>query len=219
LVDDPPKIAGRYTENGNTINLNNFICKTICSENFVLGFFTALILLIVQIFLITKGITRIIEVVARFCLDGMNSTLFDIDSRLSKNEITSDEAEKEKKQLMKYVDFHSQLDGCSKFLKGTFKAICFILIVNLAGGLSIEMLKLGKSFAEAIEPVMNYTAANMIVFLLPLVIISFGMCISAEKKEKIKIVRDYPAMEGNPEIVAGLKKMQEELQNKTTEDE
>lgn len=70
-----------------------------------------------------------------------------------------------------------------KFLKGSTKVNIVIILVNIFGGFAMEKLKLGTSFHEGLEAAVRITAGNMVVFLLPLLIVSLALCLFAGKEK------------------------------------
>lgn len=102
--------------------------------DFVVGFVSFLILMIVQFIVITNGAGRVSEVVARFTLDAMPGKQMAIDADLASGIIDEDEAKKRRKGVKQEADFYGAMDGASKFVKGDAIAAILIIIVNIIGG-------------------------------------------------------------------------------------
>lgn len=162
-------------ENGNQIPIVCFFANMLGENNFIVGFVISLILMVIHVMILTKGTSRVIEVTARFSLDSINQKFFDIDNNLAENQISEDEAEKQKKAVQNECEYYSRLDGTSKFLKGSTKATVSIILVNLLGGFAVESQILGAPFHECIEVVMRITTGNIVVFLLPALVVSFSL--------------------------------------------
>lgn len=102
--------------------------------NFVVGFISFIILMIVQFVVITQGSTRVSEVVARFTLDAMPGKQMAIDADLASGLIDEDQARKRRKDVKGEADFYGAMDGASKFVKGDAIASLLIIVVNIIGG-------------------------------------------------------------------------------------
>src|SRR5690606_25186123 len=86
--------------------------------NFVVGFISFIILMIVQFVVITQGSTRVSEVVARFTLDAMPGKQMAIDADLASGLIDENQARERRKAVKGEADFYGAMDGASKFVKG-----------------------------------------------------------------------------------------------------
>lgn len=170
-------------ESGDQVSVVCFFADMLGGKSIPTGFIIAIILLIVHVIIITKGTARVVEVAARFSLDSINQKFFDNDEKLAGNQISEEEAEKQKEVVQNEVEWYSRLDGAAKFLNGSLKATIVIILVNLLGGFFVEKLKLGTPFLEGLEAVVRITTGNIVVFLLPSLIVSFalGIIVSRDK--------------------------------------
>ncbi len=109
--------------------------------NFVVGFVTFIILMIVQFVVITNGSTRVSEVVARFTLDAMPGKQMAIDSDLAAGLIDEEQARDRRKAVKQEADFYGAMDGASKFVKGDAIASILIIIVNIIGGFAMGFMR------------------------------------------------------------------------------
>ncbi len=161
-----------------------FFAGVLGGNDAAVGFVIAVILLVVQIIVVTKGSSRVTEVAARFALDNMNQKLFDVDNNLSEAKLTEEEAEKQKEAICNEVDYYASLEGSSKFLNGVTKATVFVILVNLLGGFLLLWGKLGTPVVDSLMSVARITTGNMVVFLLPVLVVSFALGISATRDKK-----------------------------------
>lgn len=161
--------------NGSQILVVEYFANVICGNNYIIGFIVALILMVVQILVIYKGVGRIAEVAARFSLDTMNQKFFEIDKNLGEKKISEDEAEKQRKDIQNEIEFYSGMEVAAKFLNGTTKASIIICLVNLIGGLLMEMVMTGETFSDSLGTVTRISSGNIIIFFLPLLIVSFAL--------------------------------------------
>ena len=104
----------------------------------------------------------------------MNQKFFDIDNKLNQGIIDKKEEEILKENMRKEVDYYSNMDGASKFLSGVSKANVFFILLNLAGGILIHIVKLKTSIGIAIENSMFITVGNALLFTLPVMVVSFA---------------------------------------------
>lgn len=117
--------------------------------DFVVGFVSFVILMIVQFIVITNGAGRVSEVVARFTLDAMPGKQMAIDADLAAGMIDEVEAKRRRKGVKQEADFYGAMDGASKFVKGDAIAGILIIIVNIIGGFAVGFMR-GESDAMTI---------------------------------------------------------------------
>jgi flagellar biosynthesis protein FlhA len=109
--------------------------------DFVVGFVSFLILVIVQFIVITNGAGRVSEVVARFTLDAMPGKQMAIDADLAAGLIDEEVARDRRKQVKQEADFYGAMDGASKFVKGDAIASILIIVVNIIGGFIMGFMR------------------------------------------------------------------------------
>ncbi|ARU41034.1 flagellar biosynthesis protein FlhA [Armatimonadetes bacterium Uphvl-Ar1] len=147
--------------------------------NFVVGFISFIILMIVQFVVITQGSTRVSEVVARFTLDAMPGKQMAIDADLASGLIDEDQARKRRKEVKGEADFYGAMDGASKFVKGDAIASLLIIIVNIIGGFILgftrgegdvttilatyAMLSVGEGMVSQIPALLISSSAGLLV--------------------------------------------------------
>ena len=153
-------------------------------KNYSIGGIITVIFLTLQVLIISKGGCRVSEVNARFILTSMNQKFFDIDNKLNQGIIDKKEEEILKENVRKEIDYYSSMDGASKFLSGISKVNVFFTLVNLAGGILIQVVKLKTSIGIAIENSMFITVGNTVLFTLPVMVVSFaaGLNITGDLK-------------------------------------
>lgn len=167
-----------------SVPLAGIISGTIGGKNYIIGGIITVILLTAQILIISKGGCRVSEVNARFILTSMSQKFFDIDNKLNQGIIDKKEEEILKGNVKKEVDYYSNMDGASKFLSGVSKANVFFILVNLAGGILIQVFKLKTSIGMALENTMFITVGNVVLFTLPVIVVSLaaGLSITGDFK-------------------------------------
>ncbi|MEQ1934521.1 MAG: flagellar biosynthesis protein FlhA, partial [Fimbriimonadaceae bacterium] len=140
--------------------------------DFVVGFVSFLILVIVQFVVITTGAGRVSEVVARFTLDAMPGKQMAIDADLAAGMIDDDEAKARRKGVKQEADFYGAMDGASKFVKGDAIAAILIIVVNIIGGFVAGFM---RGEADAITILKTYSLLSVgegLVSQLPALLIS-----------------------------------------------
>jgi len=140
--------------------------------NFVVGFVTFLILMIVQFVVITNGATRVSEVVARFTLDAMPGKQMAIDADLAAGLIDDKEAKRRRKAIKKEADFYGAMDGASKFVKGDAIAAILIVAVNLIGGIAVGLIGGQGDLATVASKYAVLTVGEGLVSQIPALLIS-----------------------------------------------
>lgn len=156
----------------------------------VIGFVIFIIIIVVQVLVVTKGAGRVSEVAARFSLDSMNQKFFDVDNRFNSGAITEEEALAEKDAIRKEIDFYSAMDGSSKFVSGNVKAGIFITVINLLGGIVINMLP-GRTgavsgFGNILSMYASLTIGDGLLSQLPSLMTSFatGLLVTGSKSDE-----------------------------------
>ncbi len=172
-------------QNDNQLPLVSFLVHYWCHDSFIVGIIFISLILGVTFFLAIKSVRRISEVSARFALDTMNQKMFNIDNKYSNHEITEEEAETMKKNLHCEMDFFASMDGAARFFAGNTKAMLLMTLIDIAGGTAINYFMQGKKLFDAISPVILYTAAKVLLYCVPLIIVSIacGICIINKKEE------------------------------------
>ena len=161
ILDNTRSVLYKYIE---VLNFNSGI-------NIVL----AVVLLTGTYILVKRSVGRVVETAARFSLDTMPQRMFDVDNRLSKGEITSDEANEKKDKIRKDIDFCSNIDGSTKFIAGLAKALIFMYIVSIIGGCLVNVLYNNMTVWQATRPVSFISLWNVILGVVPIIMESIAV--------------------------------------------
>ena len=151
---------------------STFVIGSSGTDGLVIGFVIFIILIAVQVFVITKGSTRVAEVAARFTLDAMPTKNMAIEAEYNAGAITEDEARQRKKDIQKEADFYGAMDGASKFVSGNVKIGIFITIINLVAGLIFGMIFRSEPFSVAIQTYASLTIGDGLLSQLPSLFVS-----------------------------------------------
>jgi type III secretion protein V len=144
----------------------------VVAGNLIVGIVVFLIITLVQFIVITKGSERVAEVSARFSLDAMPGKQMSIDSDLRAGVITLDQARRRRADLEKESQLYGSMDGAMKFVKGDAIAGLCIIVVNILGGISIGVLQMDMSAAEALQLYTILTVGDGLVSQIPALFIA-----------------------------------------------
>ena len=159
-------------QNDNQLPLVSFLAHYWCHDSFIVGIIFISLILGVTFFLAIKRVRRISKVSAKFALDSMNHKMFDIVNKYHNHEITEQEAESMKRNIRNEVDFFASMDDAARFFAGNTKAMLFMTLIDIAGGTAIGYFMQGKSLLEAIKPAILFTTGTVVLYCVPLIIIS-----------------------------------------------
>lgn len=149
-----------------------FVVGSSGTEGLVTGFIVFIIIIAVQVFVITKGATRIAEVQARFTLDFISTKQMSIENEYSSGAISFEEAQAKKLQVQKDADFYGAMDGASKFVSGNVKVGIFITVVNMLAGLLIGHFIRNEPMSEAVGTYIRFTIGDGLLSQIPSLLIS-----------------------------------------------
>jgi type III secretion protein V len=144
----------------------------VVAGNLIVGIVVFLIITLVQFIVITKGSERVAEVSARFSLDAMPGKQMSIDSDLRAGVISLDQARRRRSDLEKESQLYGAMDGAMKFVKGDAIAGLCIIMVNILGGVSIGVLQMDMSVAEALQLYTILTVGDGLVSQIPALFIA-----------------------------------------------
>ena len=96
-------------------------------------------MIVYVVLLIVKSFVGISEANTGFSLDTMNTKFFDIDNKLTANEITENEAAKLKNQVGTEADFYSEQKECFAVLFKCMEAFVVLTCIHLASGIGMDI--------------------------------------------------------------------------------
>lgn len=167
------------------ITIIRIIGDFICRENAVCGFFTTLLMCGAILFFCKLCITDITEIKARITLDGMNHHFWTIEQKLNKNEISEDEASRQRRFIQTQIDYYSGIDGAAKYLMNTIKAFVGMFIIVFAGGFAVGYIAFKMSWQEALNQYVMLSSGYLVVFVIPLFLVC--LCFRSEKFEGFEL--------------------------------
>jgi flagellar biosynthesis protein FlhA len=140
----------------------------------LVGLVVFLILIVIQFVVITNGAGRVAEVAARFTLDAMPGKQMAVDSELSSQLITPDQARIRRREIADEADFYGAMDGASKFVRGDAIAAIVITAVNLLGGLAVGLLQHHDTFSQAGDTYSLLSVGDGLVSQIPALLMSLS---------------------------------------------
>jgi flagellar biosynthesis protein FlhA len=163
------KLILGYGEAGSVIaTFGNFVM----GGDFLVGFISFMILLIVQFMVITNGSGRVSEVVARFTLDAMPGKQMAIDADLAAGLINEDQARQRRKDVKAEADFYGSMDGASKFVKGDAIASLLIIAINIIGGIGVGFMRGEGDIMQILQKYALLSVGEGLVSQIPALLIS-----------------------------------------------
>ncbi|WP_313132385.1 flagellar biosynthesis protein FlhA [Anaerocolumna sp.] len=171
-------------KNGNPGNVVRTFGEFVGGGDAVLGIIVFIILLLVQFMVINKGSERVAEVTARFTLDAMPGKQMAIDADLNTGAINDTQARERREKIQEESNFFGSMDGATKYVKGDAIAGLIITIINLAGGMIMEMTRNGTAAGEAFSMYSLLTIGNGLVNQIPSLMISLATGILVTKVSK-----------------------------------
>ncbi len=140
--------------------------------NYAVGIVVFAILVVINFVVVTKGAGRISEVTARFTLDSMPGKQMAIDADLNAGQITHEQANERRKEVVREADFYGSMDGASKFVRGDAVAGIIIMLVCVIGGLAIGVFQHNMPIGQALQNYTLLTIGDGLVAQIPALVLS-----------------------------------------------
>jgi len=149
----------------------------IIGGNYVVGLILFAIFTVINFVVITKGTTRVSEVIARFTLDALPGKQMAIDADLTAGVINKEQAKERRREIREESDFYGSMDGASKFIRGDAIAGILILFINLVGGLVLGIFQHHMTVEAALKSYTLLTIGDGLVAQVPALILSVAAAI------------------------------------------
>ena len=153
--------------------------KSLESEGEALVMFSQFIMIIYIALFIMKNTAEISEANSRFSLDTMNTKFFDIDTKLTKKEITESEAEKQRQQVGAEADFYSEQKECFAVLFKCMTAFVVLTCIHFALGIGMDVFLKNELLKMAIFSNIPIVVGISSPFLVLYVV--FGISVGIKK--------------------------------------
>jgi|GEM_PF-1890181 len=153
--------------------------KSLESDEKISVMFSQFIMIIYIALFIMKNTAEISEVNSRFSSDTMNTKFFNIDTKLTKKEITESEAEKQRQQVGAEADFYSDQKECFAVLFKCMTAFVVLTCIHLTSGIGMDIFLRKELVRTAIFS--NIPIVVGISFPFIVLYIVFGITVGIKK--------------------------------------
>jgi type III secretion protein V len=143
-------------------------------DDLVVGGVMFAILSVIQYFVIARGAERVAEVAARFALDGLPGHQQAIEADLRAGLCSPAEAARRRAELVERSSFYGAMDGAIRFVKGDAIAGLAITAINLAGGMTIGVGRLGYGWQDALALYGRLTIGDGLLTQIPALLVSLA---------------------------------------------
>lgn len=157
------------------------IQKSFKSESEIVWMLLQFIMIVYIVLLIVKSIAGISEANAGFSSDTMNTKFFDIDNKLTANEITKNEAAKLKNQVGTEADFYSEHKECFAVLFKCMTAFVVLTCIHLTAGIGTDIFLKNAPVKTAFLSNIPIVIGTCLPFLVLYVL--FGVTVGTKKME------------------------------------
>jgi type III secretory pathway component EscV len=150
------------------------------NDNLITGSMLFIAIIAIHAIILTKGCTRLSEVVAKFTLDSFPVKQMAVDTEYIRGAITENEASLRNEKLQMEVDFYSSLDGIGNFLLYDEKIRIIIITISSLSVIIIGALLRRQTISDAINFFIPLILGNGILCILPslLLFIAIGCIIT-----------------------------------------
>lgn len=140
-------------------------------------------------FSLMKGAKKVTEITARFTIDAMPIKSMAIDADLNAGAISFDEAHKRRTILSQEADFYHALDRVCEFLNRYFITYIILTLINLLGGIIIEVYLKNTSLHNAFSIYSTYAVVDSLCFIIPNLIVTIAILVIATKSDKQHVLQ------------------------------
>ena len=140
-------------------------------------------------FSLMKGAKKVTEITARFTLDAMPIKGIAIDTDLNTGAISFDEAHKRRTILSQETDYYQALNRVCEFLNRYFIVSIILTLINLLGGIIIEVYLKNASLHNAFSIYSTYAVGNSLCLIIPIIILSIAILVIATKSDKQHVLQ------------------------------
>ena len=165
-----------------------FISNLFIEGNPLLSLILLFVIQALLYFSLMKGAKKCSEITARFTLDTMPIKGMAIDADLNAGAISFDEAKRRRTILWLEADFYQTLDRVCEFLNRYFIASIILTLINLLGGIIIEVYLKNGSLYNAYSICSTYTVGDSLCFIIPNLIVTIAILVIVTKSDNQHIL-------------------------------
>ena len=162
----------------------NYLSNLFMEGNPLLSLILLLVIQALLYYSLIKGTKKCTKIVARFTLDAMPIKVMAIDSDLNTGAIGLDEAKKRRTILSQEADFYQALDRVCEFLNRYFITYIILTLINLLGGIIIEVYLKNASLHNAFFIYSTQAVGDSLCFIIPNLIVTIAILVIATKSDR-----------------------------------
>ena len=162
----------------------NYLSNLFIEENPLLSLVLLFVIQALLYFSLMKGAKKVTEITARFTLDAMPIKGMAIDVDLNTGAISLDEAIKRRTILSQEANLYQALDRVCEFLNRYFISYIILTLINLLGGIVIEVYLKNGSLYKAFSIYSTYAVGNSLCFIIPNLIVTIAILVVATKSDR-----------------------------------
>ena len=168
---------------GEKLIIINYLSNLFMEGNPLLSLILVFVIQALLYYSLMKGAKKVTEITARFTLDAMPIKVMAIDSDFNTGAISCDEAKKRRTILSQEADFYQKLDRVCEFLNRYFISYIILTLINLLGGIIIEVYLKNASLHNAFSIYSTQAVGDSLCFIIPNLIISIAILVIATKSD------------------------------------
>ena len=162
----------------------NYLSNLFMEGNPILSLILLFVIQALLYFSLMKGAKKVTEITARFTLDAIPIKDIAIDTDLNAGAISFDESKKRRTILTQESDFYQALDRVCEFLNRYFIVYIILTLINLLGGIIIEVYLKNGSLYNAFSIYSTYAVGDSLCFIIPNLIVTIAILVVATKSDR-----------------------------------
>lgn len=174
---------------GEQLIIINFLSNLFMEGNPLLSLILVFVIQALLYYSLIKGTKKCTEVTARFSFDAMPIKGIAIDADLNTGAISIDEAIKRRTILSQEANLYQALDRVCEFLNRYFISYIILTLINLLGGIVIEVYLKNGSLYKAFSIYSTYAVGNSLCFIIPNLIVTIAILVIATKSDKQHVLQ------------------------------
>lgn len=174
---------------GEQLIIINFLSNLFIEGNPLLSLILVFVIQALLYYSLIKGAKKCSEIAARFSLDAMPIKVMAIDSDFNTGAISCDEAKKRRTILLQEADFYQTLDRVCEFLNRYFISYIILTLINLLGGIIIEVYLKNASLHNAFSIYSTQAVGDSLCFIIPNLIVTIAILVIATKSDRQHVLQ------------------------------
>lgn len=139
-----------------------------------------IILIIVQLLMVTGGLSRMAEVAARFALDALPGKQMGLDTAVSSGHLSARDARTEATRLEQEANFYGAMDGAGRLLRGEAVAAAVIVALTAFVG-AARSVGAGQPLAQVARDYALLATGHGLVTILPALVMAAAAAVMVSR--------------------------------------